>query len=265
MSLKTKLSDKSPQIFMAAGVISFIGAVVTAAMKADKVKPIFKEAKEEFKAAKVDEKRYGFKNKTEENLYKAKVVGKATIDICKELRWPIALTTVGVLFELRGFEKLSEEKMALASKIDILGTSYGNLKQAIEEEADEEVANKINDNVRSKGVAKRLKKLREEDFHVSTNPENYTYWFSADSSNKYPGGADTVFPFSNLKKPLLISCYIFVVSYLLPKSLTLLAYLKTMRQNAAYGSRMAARTLSILVLLALITLIMMGILIGITV
>lgn len=196
MSLQSKISEKSPQIFLTAGIISFIGAVITTAMKADKVKPIFKSAKEDIKAASIDDNRYGFKNQTEVNLYKAKLAAGAAIDISKEMAVSIGLTVFGTCCICKSYKIMNNRQLALISGIDILDAGYKSLRDTVKENVDEKTMQKIDDEVRAKNVSQQINAIKKVDAHICNDTETCTRFFSAETSNKYPtGGADTVLPF----------------------------------------------------------------------
>ena len=196
MSIKSRISDKSPQIFLAVGIISFVGAVITAALKSEEVKPIFKNAKKDIKAATINEDRYGFKNETEVKLYKAKVATVAAIDISKTMAVSIGLTVFGTCCVCKSYKLMNNKQLALISGIDILDAGYKSLRETVKENVDEKTMQKIDDQVRAKNVSKQIDAIKKVDNHICNDVETFTRFFNEETSNKYPtGGADTVLPF----------------------------------------------------------------------
>lgn len=195
MSIKTKLSENSPKIFMVAGILGFIGSTVTAIAKSDKVKPIVKKAKADIKNAKIDDPRYGFKNKSDVQLYKAKVATIAAIDISKELAVPIGLSMISTGCILKSYKIMNNRQLALVGTIDILKTGAEVYKKAVVDEVGEETAKKIDEKVMLKYMTNQIEKARKVD-KPSNDVETFSRYFSKETSNKFPeGGADTVLPF----------------------------------------------------------------------
>ena len=183
MNLRTKISNNSPQIFMVAGILGFIGATVTAAMKSDKVKPIIKDAKHEYK------RRVMTKDK-------AAVVASAAIDISKELAIPISLATMSTGCILKSYKIMNNRQLALVGTIDILKTGADVYKKAVVDEVGEEAAKKIDEKVMVKEITDQIEKVRKGDKHICRDAESFSRYFSKETSNKFPeGGADTVLPF----------------------------------------------------------------------
>lgn len=180
MNLKTKLVNNSPKIFMVAGITGFIGAVITTALKADKVKPIVKKTKEELKTTDS----------------KAKVVGKAAIDISKELAVPISLVTLSTGCILKSYKIMNNRQLAMVGTIDILKRGANVYKKAVLEEVGEETSKKIDEKVIVKQITDQLEKAYKDDGHFCLDGESFSRYFSKETSNKFPeGGADTVLPF----------------------------------------------------------------------
>lgn len=127
MSIKTSISDRSPQIFLAMGIAGFIGSTVLAVAKADKVKPIFEKAKKEFKQPPTP----GSKSNT-------KIIMEASIDVFKEMALPIGLTIMSTGFLLKSYNVLNNRHLAAVGTIDILNTSLNAHKKAVKEELGEE-------------------------------------------------------------------------------------------------------------------------------
>lgn len=195
MNIRTKLSENSPQIFMVAGILGFIGSTITAIAKSDKVKPIIKNTKDELKAATIDDRRFGFKNKTDERLFKTKVVCTAAIDISKELAIPISLATISTGCILKSYKIMNNRQLALVGTIDILKTGADVYKKAVIDEVGEETAKKIDEKVFLKHMTDQIEKARKGD-KPSNDVETFSRYFSKETSNKYPeGGADAVLPF----------------------------------------------------------------------
>ena len=164
MSIKSKVSDYSPQIFMTLGIIGFIGTTVTAVMKADKVKPIVKKAKEDLK----ESPKPGSKSRVE-------VIGKAVIDISREMELPICIGAISLGCFLKSYEKLNGKYLSAVGVIHAVKSDSDIFKKATLEEVGDKV---------------------ESDLGVNPRAESFTRYFSKETSKKYPtGGADTVLPF----------------------------------------------------------------------
>lgn len=185
MSIKTSISDRSPQIFLAMGIAGFIGSTVLAVAKADKVKPIFEKAKKEFKQPPTP----GSKSNT-------KIIMEASIDIFKEMALPIGLTIMSTGFVLKSYNVLNNRHLAAVGTIDILNTSLNAHKKAVKEELGEEAVKKIEDGLNRKHITDQMEALHRKGSVKATDQETFTRYFSKETSNKFPKeGADTVLPF----------------------------------------------------------------------
>lgn len=185
MKIKSPGGIKNPKFFLVAGIVGFVGTTVTAIMKADKVKPIVKEAKEELKEAPAP----GSKSKLQ-------IVSKAAFDISKEMAIPIGLAMASTGCLLKSYNIMNEKHLAAVSTISALDAGIKRYKNAVYDEVGEETAKKIDDRVIRKEIVKQLDAACKPDEHECRDFETFTRYFSKETSNKFPeGGADTVLPF----------------------------------------------------------------------
>lgn len=197
MSIKHTISKHSPQIFMAAGILGFVSAAVVAVMKADKIKPIIDETKDNVKAATIDDRRFGFKTKGDEILYKTTIVTKAVAKVSKEMAVPIGLATLSTGCLLKSYNIMSDRQLALVSTIDILKTGKDVYRKAVLDEVGEETTKKIDEKVIVKQITDHLEKAHRNNSNtVNADADTFSRYFCKETSNKYPKeGADTVLPF----------------------------------------------------------------------
>ena len=180
-----KLSKYSPQIFIAAGIAGYVGAIIFSVKKADKVKPIVKKAKEDLK----ETSKKGSKTK-------AQVITKAVVDISKEMSIPIGMATLATGCILKSYNIMSAENLAAVGTIDILKRNMNAYKKSVIEEVGEDAAEKIENRVVKNQIIKQLEQIRANSPTNSYDLETFNRYFSTETSNKFPtGGADTVLPF----------------------------------------------------------------------
>lgn len=188
MNFRTKLNNNSQKIFLGLGITGFIGAVVTAALKSDKVKPIIKKTKEELKQEVT----------TKDKAY---TIAKASIDISKEMIIPISLATFSTGCVLKSYKIMNSKQLALVGTIDILKNGAEVYKKAVLDEVGEETVKKIDEKVAIKHMTDQLQKIVKGDGKVCTDVDTFSRYFSRETSNKFPdGGADTVLPFLKSKE-----------------------------------------------------------------
>ena len=196
MGIKQSISKHYSQLYLAAGIVSFVGAVVTAVMRADKIKPIVNETVDNVKAACYEDRRFGFKSKNEEYIFKAKEIVKGTAKISKEMAVPISLMTLGTYCVCKSYNIVNDERLAYMGVASGMKATLNSFKEATKEEVGEETYKKIEKNVFTKQVESQLKAARVGDRNTPNDVEVFTKYFCKDLSNKYPeGGADTVLPF----------------------------------------------------------------------
>lgn len=234
MKPRMNISNNSPQIFMAAGIIGFVGAIVSAVIKADNVKPIINRTKEDVKAATIDDKRFGFKNKVDESLYKVKLVGKAAIDISKEMAVPISLATFSTGCLLKSYKIMDNQRLILTETIDAVRMNSDIYKKATIEEVGEETAKKIDDRV-------IIKEATEWDRKINAMPDNT--W---NDRNRH----------ALINSFIRESVKVGPVLFVLIRCVTLLDSLKSLKKNLQGGYRVMATALWLLVFLAFIMLTM---------
>lgn len=175
----------SSKLFLSLGIAGFVGSTVVAVMKADGVKPIFAKAKKELRQPPTK----GSKSKTY-------VIGKAAIDISKEMAIPIGMAVLSAGCVCKAYNIVNAKHLAAVGTIDILDTSLKTYKNAVKEEVDESTSKKIEDRVIRKQVTDQLEAIKCMDSTRPYDTEVFNRYFSKETSCKFPeGGADTVLPF----------------------------------------------------------------------
>ena len=196
MGIKQTIHNHSSQLYLAAGIVSFVGAVVTAVMRADKIQPIINETADNVKAATFDDRRFGFKSKNEEYIWKTKQIVIGTAKVAKEMAVPISLMTIGTYFVCKSYNIVNDEKLAYMGVASGMKATLDTFKKATREEVGEETFNKIEEKAVVEHISKEINKIRKSDGYTSNDVETFTRYFCKDTSNKFPeGGADTVLPF----------------------------------------------------------------------
>lgn len=194
--LSNNISNHSSQLYLVAGIVSFVGAVATAVMKADKVKPIVNETADNIKAASYDDRRFGFKNKNEEYIWKAKQVVIGTAKVAKEMAVPISLMSFGTYCVCKSYNIVNNEKLAYMGVASGMKATLDTFKEVTKEEVGDETYNKIEEKARVKHITSQLNAICKSSEHVPNDVAVFTRYFCKDLSNKFPdGGADTVLPF----------------------------------------------------------------------
>ena len=201
MSFKQFLRKRSPQIYLSMGIAGFIGATVIAVKKADKVKPVVLQAKEDFDGATIDDYRFGFKTKGDERRYKAKIVVYAALEVTKIMAVPIGLGCISTACIIKSNKAANAKYLEAVGTIGILRNSAELYKKAVAEEVDEETLKKINDKVNMKQIVDQLNSICKSDGTYCEDPETFNRYFSKETSNKFPdGGDEAVLPFLKSKE-----------------------------------------------------------------
>ena len=196
MGIKQTFHNHSSQLYLAAGIVSFVGAVVTAVMKADKIEPIIGETVDNVRAACYEDRRFGFNSKNEEYIYKAKQIVIGTAKVAKEMAVPISLMSFGTYCVCKSYNIVNDEKLAYMGVASGMKATLDTFKEATKEEVGEETYRKIEKRTFTRQVESQLKAARVSDGSMPDDVEVFTRYFSQATSNKFPeGGADTVLPF----------------------------------------------------------------------
>ena len=196
MGIKQAIHNHSSQLYLAAGIVSFVGAVVTAVMRADKIQPIVNETADNVKAATFDDRRFGFKSKNEEYIWKTKQIVIGTAKVAKEMAVPISLMTIGTYCVCKSYNIVNDEKLAYMGVASGMKATLDTFKKATREEVGEETFNKIEEKTRVKQITSQLNSIRKSNDSMPDDVGVFTRYFCKELSNKFPeGGADTALPF----------------------------------------------------------------------
>lgn len=196
MNVRQAFKRNASKIYLVEGIIGFVSATILAVKKADKVKPIIEDTKEELDAVTMDDVRYGFSSKAEERRYKAKVIAKAAIDISAVMAVPIGISCMSIGCLVKSHKEATKPYLEAVGTIGILKNSADLYKKAVSEEVDAETLKKIDERVIARQIVDQISSICKSDDGICEDYETFNRYFSKETSNKFPdGGADTVLPF----------------------------------------------------------------------